>query len=1514
MTTYNFSSLTNGQAIAFNPEVDYLVFDSTLYLTNELIINQTASGLSLSYSQLIGPPLLPAKTIVLTGMTLGLVTGGPFGSAAAHIQFANGGMLLIGDNSTVAPSADELSNSLIGGSFNDMLFGLGGNDSLDGRGGSDVMVGGDGNDTYVVDNNGDQVIETSSTLGGVDTVQTTISYTLSNNVENLQLLTAASINGTGNTLANTLTGNSGKNILDGRGGADTMSGGDGNDTYIVDNTGDVVIEKIRLVSGIDKGGVDTVQSSISYTLRANVENLQLLPSITSINGTGNTLANALTGNSGNNILDGKGGADTITGGDGDDTYVVDDAGDSVIESNTTFTQIDTVQSFINDYTLTANVEILELMGYADLNGSGNAIDNIVYVNSGNNVVNGGTNYAAVDNPVAYLYGTLLGGITLIGQAKGAGDTVSYQGGAMSGVIVSLATVGPQETEGSGSDTLINFENLVGSEYADELTGDARDNVLVGGYNGEADILTGGDGNDTYVITGSEIVVETNASTAQRDTVLSLVNYRLGANVENLTLMDITTDIANGTKVFANLQGTGNALNNVLKGNGGNNLLDGRSGADSMSGGNGDDTYVVDNLADTVTETSLTGIDTVKSFINYTLGANVENLQLMGTASLEGTGNALANTVWANRGANRLDGQGGIDTLSYIFGANAGVTVSLGILTAQETGGSGSDTLSNFENLTGSSYGDTLSGNAGSNVLNGGLGIDTVSYASATASVNVNLSISTAQNTGGGGTDTLLSFENVTGSNFNDKLIGNSGNNVFNGGSGGLDTVSYEYIVAASGLSPVGVIVDLSVTTAQNTGASGFDTLIGIENLTGSALVDTLTGNAGDNLLDGGAGADILTGGDGNDTYIVDDVGDELVETSTALSQIDSVRSSVSYILAANLENLLLTGTASLNGTGNSLANALTGNTGNNILDGQGGIDTMTGGDGNDTYVVDNASDKVIETNASLTQIDTVQSSVSYTLPTSVERLQLMGSSHINGTGNNSDNLLYSNQGNNVLQGGLGSDTVSYEFITSGPVTVGLHLSTLQNTVNAGSDTLLDIENLIGTAFADKLTGNAGNNRLDGKAGADTLTGGDGNDTYIVDDVGDQVVETGTALSQIDSVQASVSYILAANVENLSLTGSAPLNGTGNSLANTLTGNSGSNLLDGKGGADTMTGGDGNDTYVVDNASDKVIEINASLTQIDSVQSSVSHILASNVENLQLTGSSAINATGNALANTLIGNAGDNILNGLGGIDTMTGGDGNDIYTVDKVGDQVIETNASLSQIDTVESSITYTLGANVENLKLTGTAAINGAGNALDNVISGNAYSNVLDGGTGLDTVSYLFGTTNIGVKVNLGLTTAQITGGSGTDTLSNFENLIGSSYDDDLTGSSIANSISGALGNDRLAGGLGNDSLTGGSGADIIRFDSLLGALNIDTITDYNVLDDTIELENSIFTKLAAGALNPASFQVGAAAAANDYVLYNSATGALSYDADGKGAGAAVQFALLIGAPVLTSLDFVVT
>jgi Ca2+-binding RTX toxin-like protein len=463
-------------------------------------------------------------------------------------------------------------------------------------------------------------------------------------------------------------------------------------------------------------------------------------------------------------------------------------------------------------------------------------------------------------------------------------------------------------------------------------------------------------------------------------------------------------------------------------------------------------------------------------------------------------------------------------------------------------------------------------------------------------VKVNLGGLTTTGTGtvGAVIDTLRNFENVTGSNFNDILIGTVGNNVFNGGSGGLDTVSYEYILAASGLSPIGVVVNLSLTTAQNTGVSGFDTLLGIENLTGSSLIDTLTGNAVDNVLNGLASADLMTGGDGNDTYVVDDVDDKAIETNATLTQSDTVQASVDYTLSNYVEVLQLTGTANLNGTGNTLANSLIGNSGNNILDGKGGADTMSGGDGNDLYVVDHAGDVVSESNILATQIDTVQfdpldlALTTYTLTTNVENLQLMGTRHINGTGNNSNNILYANAGNNVLNGGLGTDTVSYQFISSGPVTVNLSLSTAQNTINAGSDTLISVENLTGTSFGDTLNGDANANRLDGAVGSDTLTGGNGNDTYVVDDAGDRIIET-SASGGTDLVETSVSYTLSSNVENMLLTGVAYLNGTGNTLANSLTGNSGNNTLNGLAGADTMAGGGGNDLYIVDNAGDVITE-------------------------------------------------------------------------------------------------------------------------------------------------------------------------------------------------------------------------------------------------------------------------------------------------------------------------------------
>ena len=197
----------------------------------------------------------------------------------------------------------------------------------------------------------------------------------------------------------------------------------------------------------------------------------------------------------------------------------------------------------------------------------------------------------------------------------------------------------------------------------------------------------------------------------------------------------------------------------------------------------------------------------------------------------------------------------------------------------------------------------------------------------------------------------------------------------------------------------------------------------------------------------------------------------------------------------------------------------------------------------------------------------------------------------------------------------------------------------------------------GNALNNTLTGNDGNNTLDGGAGADTMIGGKGDDTYVVDNIGDVVIEKPN--EGTDTVLASISYTLGANVENLTLTGSDNLNGTGNELSNIITGNSGNNRLDGGSGADKLIGGRGDDTYVVDNAGDVVVELTSQGT--DTVLASVNYTLSDNVENLTLTGTDSLTATGNTLKNTIIGNSGNNLIDGKSGADSLTGLGGADTF-------------------------------------------------------------------------------------------------------------------------------------------------------------------------------------------------------------------------------------------------------------
>ena len=652
--------------------------------------------------------------------------------------------------------------------------------------------------------------------------------------------------------------------------------------------------------------------------------------------------------------------------------------------------------------------------------------------------------------------------------------------------------------------------------------------------------------------------------------------------------------------------------------------------------------------------------------------------------------------------------------------------------------------------------------------------------------------------GGSGADSLIGndVDNwLSGRAGDDILWGGAGNDRLDGGAGS-DTASYAGAVSA-------VSVSLALVTAQDTGGAGIDSLTSIENLIGSSYNDVLTGTAGANSLDGGAGDDILVGGAGDDSYTVDTVGDSVTELANEGT--DTVRSTISYRLADDLENLTLLGSAAISGYGNGANNILVGNDGANILDGGAGADAMTGGGGDDTYIVDSEGDTVVEQANGGTDI--VYSRVSLSLGSNVENLLLTGTAAINGTGNAEANILIGNSadnrllggdgndilvggaGNDYLDGGSGNDIASFEGATNN-LLIDLSNVTGAIATSFGTDTLVSIEGVIGGSGNDVIKGDAGANYLDGGLGHDTLSGGGGDDIYGVDSAGDIVSEL--AGGGTDEVRSSISYQLGANLENLTLQGSAAINGTGNSLDNVITGNSSNNILIGGAGNDTLNGGAGLDIASYADVTTN-LTINLTLTTAQSMGSAGNDILIS-IEGL-------IGGSGN---DTLTGDGNNNILEGGLGNDRLDGGAGLDVASFAGL-TTGIEINLS-------GSSMTITTGLGTDTL-ISIEGLIGGSGN---DVFRGDAGANSLSGGAGID----------------------YLAGGAGDDTLDGGDDgdyLFGNDGNDSLYGGAGNDQIDGGIGNDLLYGGDGNDILIGSDGDDQfwggVGDDYMLGGAGADTM-----------------------------------------------------------------------------------
>lgn len=901
-------------------------------------------------------------------------------------------------------------DTITGGTHVQGLFGNAGDDFLKSTVAGSTLSGGEGDDTYVVKANNIRLNENelgeiaAGSDSGYDWIKGFVSIDLRGTDEFIERITLfnSATDAFANDRDNLIEGNNKDNGLYGLGGADTIYGNDGNDRMYGHKGDDSLYGGLNDDTMYGGEGGDFIDGGSGNDSLYGDEILGLGGEDTLYGFAGNDLiygrkkadkiyggldhdelyggggSDIIYGGFGIDILYGDQGADTLRGGAGADFYKVDSL-DEVYELNVTGKDYVWAD---DDHALLAgqSVEYLSayfwepsiLLAIAIAEGNGNYDLIRAAAQTGKLASNPNVNLTGneksqmliseMTDPDIFVGNTLegMGGADVI-LGDGYSDFAAY---TMSGAAVTIdLSVNEQVGGHAEGDYLLGFRHVIGSGFNDTILGES----LLAGADIEYDnSLDGGAGDDTI----------------------------------------------NG--FGGNDQLVGGDGNDFIDAGSGDDTLNGGAGDDTLWGGGGNDRYVV-TQGDTLLDTS--GVDTVVATEDYYLaaglqietlkaqaGSDADNVLFGNTYDQTITGNASNNTIHGGGGSDVINGRGGDDLASYAL-SNAAIDVNLN-RELQNGGHAEGDRIRNIENLRGSIFGDTL---VGQDKVNSTGSADNTHYGGAG---NDTISDSYGHNTlyGGLGADTLIGNGKKAGSDsYGSLLIGGLGADTLDGGAStdiGGDTLAGgmgddTYIVTSTGdivdenwagdiatgadgghdliiidvdvwdmdtpgqadiedvelgLGHTVLTNDLDNVITGNSLANDITARAGDDTLIGKSGNDTLRGGAGNDVLRGGAGKDEMYGGYGNDIFEINVKDDKVIEKLD--KGIDTINSKVSYTLSANVENLNLTGSLDINGTGNKLGNDIVGNDGNNRLNGRLGADTLTGGAGADKFVFRVALDDV----------------------------------------------------------------------------------------------------------------------------------------------------------------------------------------------------------------------------------------------------------------------------------------------------------------------------------------------------------------------------------------------------------------------------------------------------------------------------------------------------------------------------------------------------------------------------